>query len=257
MVDGIYRYVAGDALRTVGSVGALWAHHTHGGGLDSTNVDSVAADLRAAIAQHTGITMTDSDHRVCFDAIAERLAHGFDSLSDDQLSAVISSVWANLSRLRDGSSTSSGTVTSLHVSRGGVPKKGVDTIDINIDGIAGDKQANRTHHGRPWQAVCVWSRDIVDSFASAGHPIEAGFAGENVSVTGLDWSLVRPGTVMEIGSATVRVTAFSIPCKKNASWFADRDFMAMSHERGWVSRVYALVLRPGRAAVGDRVTLRH
>lgn len=256
-VDEKYRYVAGDALRTVGAVGALWAHHTHGGGIEPHLIQSVATQLRDDIARHAGISTIHDDPQTCFDDLGNQLSTRFDELSNAQLAAVISSMWARTSQMRSNSRTAAARVASLHVSRGGVPKAHVDSVDVNISGVDGDKQANRTHHGRPWQAVCIWSRDIVDAFATAGHPIGAGYAGENVSVSGIDWSLVRPGTIIDIGSASIRVTAYSIPCKHNAAWFADRDFMAMSHERGWVSRVYGLVLQPGHARVGDSVTLHH
>ena len=47
------------------------------------------------------------------------------------------------------------------------------------------------------------------------------------------------------------MTAYAIPCKQNNDWFADSDFMAMSHERGPFSRIYAMVTTCGEIAVGD------
>ncbi len=52
------------------------------------------------------------------------------------------------------------------------------------------------------------------------------------------------------------VSSYSIPCQKNAQWFADGVFDRIHHERhpGW-SRLYATVLRPGRIEVGDAVVV--
>jgi len=51
------------------------------------------------------------------------------------------------------------------------------------------------------------------------------------------------------------LSAYAIPCSKNARWFADGDYERMSHERGDASRLYARVEQPGRVSVGDTVRL--
>lgn len=257
LVDSRYVYVTGDALRTVGALGPLWTHHVHGNDIDESTITRVAAGLRADVERHAAFRCDDADLETMFGQLGDFCAQNFDAMSDTQVVGVIESIWRHLPRLRKRENTASGEVATLHTSRGGVPKKAVDAVEIDIGGVVGDKQANRTHHGRPWQAVCLWSKEVVDAFAAAGHPLRAGCAGENVSVSGIDWSLVRPGTFIEIGEAELHVTAYSIPCSKNAAWFSDRDFQKMSHERGWVSRVYALVRRPGRVAAGDSAIVRY
>ena len=52
---------------------------------------------------------------------------------------------------------------------------------------------DRLHHGRPLQAVCLWSQDVIDALRDEGHPIRAGAAGENLTVSGIDWDTIRPG----------------------------------------------------------------
>jgi MOSC domain-containing protein YiiM len=146
-------------------------------------------------------------------------------------------------------------VVQLSTSGGGVPKAPVPEVTIGRDGVAGDRQRNRTHHGRPWQAVCLWSAEVVDAFASAGHPVAYGAAGENVTVAGLPWAEVLPAVRLQVGAALLEVTAFAIPCTHNARWFADGDVDRMHHDRGPVSRVYAWVLEPGTVATGDAVVL--
>jgi MOSC domain-containing protein YiiM len=41
-----------------------------------------------------------------------------------------------------------------------------------------------------WQALCLWSADVIGEFARAGHAIRPGAAGENIIVTGIDWARV-------------------------------------------------------------------
>jgi MOSC domain-containing protein YiiM len=107
-----------------------------------------------------------------------------------------------------------------------------------------------------WQAVCLWSADVVESLQGEGHPIFPGAAGENVTVSGLDWGALRPGTRLALGAdAVVEVTLPALPCATNAQWFADGDVNRIHHERHpGSSRLYALVVQPGRVALGDGVT---
>jgi MOSC domain-containing protein YiiM len=148
-----------------------------------------------------------------------------------------------------------GSVTGLHVSKGGVPKQPIAVAEVDFGGVAGDKQGTRQHHGRPWQALCIWSQEIIDAFAADGHPIAPGYAGENITISGFDWADIRPGVRLQIGWVLCEVSAYAIPCRHNAPWFSDGDFNRMHNDRGPVSRVYATVLQPGAIAVGDAVVL--
>lgn len=148
-----------------------------------------------------------------------------------------------------------GTATGLFLGDGGVPKQRVESLDVAHDGVVGDRQANRIHHGRPWQALCIWSTEAVDHFRAHGHPVAPGLAGENVSVTGLAWERVRPGAQLRIGDVLAEVSCYAIPCKKNAAWFLDGRFDAMHHRHGPQSRVYATVLEPGTVETGAPVLL--
>lgn len=148
-----------------------------------------------------------------------------------------------------------GIVHALHRGNGGVPKHAVDEVAVDHRGVRGDRQAARVHHGRPWQALCIWSLEVIGALRSQGHPIDAGLAGENVTVSGLPWRDVRPGVRLRLGEVLCEVSAYSLPCKKNAAWFIDGEFATMHHERGPVSRVYATVLEPGGIRAGDRAIL--
>ena len=153
-----------------------------------------------------------------------------------------------------------GWVAGLHVSDGGVPKAAVATAAIGWRGLGGDRQASRRHHGRLWQAVCLWSAEVIDRLVAEGHPIFPGAAGENVTVAGVDWAALRPGTRLRVGGpeggAVLEITTPALPCAKNARWFAGGDVNRIHHERHpGDSRLYALVVAPGSAAVGDQVAV--
>jgi len=156
--------------------------------------------------------------------------------------------------LGHGAPPRSGRVTDLHVSGGGVPKNPVGRFLIDRDGPAGDVQATRAHHGRPWQAVSLWSTEIIGALREEGHAISPGRAGENITVSGLDWAVLRPGTRLRVGDARLRVAAHAEPCSKISRWFLDGDQSRVDHleHPGW-SRLYAAVIRPGDVRVGDTV----
>ncbi len=150
---------------------------------------------------------------------------------------------------------SEGLVSGLHLGPGGVPKHPAPEVAVRWSGVEGDRQASRQHHGRPWQALCIWSADVIDELAAAGHPIAPGLAGENVTVTALDWARVVPGAQLRLGEVLCEVSSYALPCKKNARWFVDGHFDVMHHRHGPVSRVYATVLEPGTIRVGDPAIL--
>lgn len=162
-------------------------------------------------------------------------------------------------RLRDvgaAPARATGHVGGLFASDGGVPKRPIDLARVTYRGVEGDRQAERRHHGRVWQALCLFSGDVIDALQREGHPIAPGRAGENVSIRGVDWIAVRPGAQIRIGTVLAEVTAYATPCKKNAGWFVDRQFSRINHERhpGW-SRTYAAVLEDGEVRLGDQVVL--
>ena len=161
-----------------------------------------------------------------------------------------------LHALGAGAPTAVGSVAQLNVSGGGVPKTPIDEAVVGHRGVVGDRQATRRHHGRPWQALCLWSLEVIEGLQAEGHPIAAGSAGENVTVAGVDWATLRPGTQLRIGGVLAEVSVWALPCRQNAGWFADGDVRRIEHERHpGSSRAYAWVREPGRIRTGDEVVV--
>jgi MOSC domain-containing protein YiiM len=165
-------------------------------------------------------------------------------------------VGRGLAALGAGAPTQHGSVAQISASGGGVPKRALLHGVIGRRGLEGDQQAERRHHGRPFQALCLWSAEVIDDLRSEGHPVHPGAAGENITVSGVDWATVRPGVRVRIGTALTEISAFADPCSKNAQWFVDRAFGRIHHDLhpGW-SRAYAWVLEPGEVAPGDPVVV--
>lgn len=148
-------------------------------------------------------------------------------------------------------------IHQISVSDGGVPKTSVDTAKIDKRGVVGDRQEDTVHHGSPDQALCLYSLEVIERFKAEGHPIEPGFAGENLTISGLDWFSIEPGARLEIGpDIEAEVTHYATPCSKNAQWFVNGDFTRMLQSRHpGESRLYARVLRGGALTTGDEVRL--
>lgn len=165
-------------------------------------------------------------------------------------------VGRGLHGLGAGAPTQHGSVVRLNSSDGGVPKAPVDACEVTDRGLVGDRQADRRNHGRPLQALCLWSLEVIEALQAEGHPIQPGSAGENVTLRGLDWPTLRPGTQLRIGDVLAEVSAYATPCARNAPWFTDRYFNRMDQDRhpGW-SRVYAWVREPGPIRTGDQAVV--
>ena len=155
-----------------------------------------------------------------------------------------------------GEGSRSGRVVQISVSRGGVPKLPVPQARLSSDGVAGDRQNDRRHHGGPDRAVCIYSLELIEALQREGHPIVPGSAGENLTVSGLDWDRIAPGVRLTVGEANLEIVSFTVPCKTIRASFADGRFERISQKTnpGW-SRVYARVLFAGEARIGDAVEI--
>jgi len=148
-------------------------------------------------------------------------------------------------------------IVQISVSRGGVPKTAVPAARVTAEGLEGDAQRDREHHGGPERAVCLYSIEAIERLRAEGHSIAPGSIGENVTVEGLDWSALGPGNHLLLGDQVlVQVTRYTSPCLNIRGSFKDGEFARVSQKRhpGW-SRVYARVLVEGTIRRDDAVRL--
>jgi MOSC domain-containing protein YiiM len=145
-----------------------------------------------------------------------------------------------------------GRIASLNVSTGGVPKHPVSEARLGATGLEGDKQRNKRIHGGPARALCLYSLERIVALQGEGHPIVSGSVGENITLEGIDWSLMVPGVRLALRDAEIEITAYTEPCGVIRRSFSDYVPWRIGQEEhpGW-SRVYARVLVEGTLHVGD------
>ncbi len=152
---------------------------------------------------------------------------------------------------------SNGRVLSVNVSAGGVPKLPVDSAWVGELGLDGDKHREMTVHGGPYRSVCLFAMEAIERLRAEGHPVGPGSVGDNVTTTGIEWSLLPGGTRARIGSELViELTSDATPCETQEHNFTDRRFSRISikvHPSD--ARMYARVITPGEVRTGDPIEL--
>jgi MOSC domain-containing protein YiiM len=148
-------------------------------------------------------------------------------------------------------------VFQVNISDGGVPKRACNTASITAAGVERDRQRDLEVHGGPERAVCLYSLERILSLQAEGHPIYPGAIGENLTLSGVDWEQIVPGTRLRIGEQVLlEVTRYTIPCNNIAPAFKEGYYGRVSPNQhpGW-ARVYARVLQPGRVQTSDPVEI--
>lgn len=282
-------YDLGDSAATVRTAARRWGWVTEG--LDALPVaaeralEALSGILEAAGGEGSSLEdLGDAVWRNLAELAAVRGARtrAVDALGEDHplliaavecdrmLSIAARAVVAEVGRRDEGH------LQRIHISDGGAPKTPVETAEIGPRGLRGDRQATREHHGRPFQAVSLYSAELIDALVAEGHPITPGAVGENLLLSGFDWASLRPGLRLLVGGhdaapavvrgelpATVEeaarpvvleVSAWVPPCRTIAPAFTDRRFDRIDHDKhpGW-SRAYAWVLDGGTVTAGSRV----
>lgn len=138
----------------------------------------------------------------------------------------------------------------------GLPKIATPQVRVTAAGVEGDFNIYRHEkkHDTLDRALLLYSADKILTLNAEGWPLRPGDIGENLTLDGLDYDAMQPGTEWRVGSELViRVTEPCHPCKTlgKLSYVGDerkRDFIeTMKGRRGW----YAKVLREGTVKVGD------
>ena len=148
-----------------------------------------------------------------------------------------------------------GYIFQLNCSDGGAPKRAVGAAELTETGLVGDRQAHRMFHGGPKRALCLYPLEHITRLQGEGHPISPGSIGENVTVAGLNWEALGPGSRLALGDeVVVEITSYAGPCKTIAGSFAGGEFKRISQKiHPGESRLYARVLQTGRLETGQKV----
>jgi MOSC domain-containing protein YiiM/SAM-dependent methyltransferase len=165
--------------------------------------------------------------------------------------------WTRPRAVPDGPST--GLLISVNVSPGGVPKLPIAAGSMGFRGVAGDGHTKpEPVHGTPDQAACLYAVEAIERVRADGEDAFPGAYGENFTIAGLDWSGIRRGDRLRIGSGgpLLLFTDYATPCATQARWFEGGRtgrISAAAHPED--ARWYASVLEEGPVAPGDRVEL--
>ena len=148
-------------------------------------------------------------------------------------------------------------IFQLNVSAGGVPKRSVPLARVERLGLEGDTQQDKAHHGGPERAICLYALEHILALQAEGNPVYPGSTGENLTIAGLDWDRITPGTRLRVGyKVELEIPGYATPCSTIAASFDEKRFSRISQKShpGW-SRVYARVNQTGTIAPGDPVVL--
>jgi MOSC domain-containing protein YiiM len=149
-----------------------------------------------------------------------------------------------------------GTLVSINTSDGGVPKQPVDEAHVGVNGVAGDRQRDLRFHGGPNRAVCLYSLELIQALQAEGHPIGVGSVGENLTVSGVDWSAMTPGRRVRVGPILLELTKYAHPCRNLVPYFRGGELTRISQKiHPGSGRLYARVLEEGLVRPGDPVEL--
>ncbi len=128
-----------------------------------------------------------------------------------------------------------------------IAKRQVDgAVQLTLQGLAGDEQAETSHHGGPDRALCHYPREHYDhwraQFPAQAEQFCAPAFGENISTLGLTEHNVFIGDIFRWGEALIQVTQPRSPCFK-LNFHCDIDdislLMQQSGRCGWLYRVIA------------------
>ena len=141
----------------------------------------------------------------------------------------------------------------------GLPKMPVETVTITKAGVEGDYNRFRKEKKKndPDMAVMLLSTDVIDALNSEGWPVNQGDLGENITLTNIDYSILKPGDRLNIGEVSLEISLICDPCTNlNNLPYVGKDkstsfIKTLMKRRGW----YARVLKVGKVTAGDSVTL--
>jgi MOSC domain-containing protein YiiM len=129
-------------------------------------------------------------------------------------------------------------------------------VSVSRENLAGDRQADLVNHGGKDKAVYAYSDENYAYWQEAlrRRPMAYGQFGENLTVSGLDESIVYVGDHLQIGNSLMAVTQPRVPCFKLGIRFDNSEMPRLFLESGRTG-FYMRVLDEGMVEAGDRIEI--
>lgn len=122
--------------------------------------------------------------------------------------------------------------------------------------VGKDTVIDRKHHAGVNKACYLFSSDDYPFWKSEYSDLDWdwGMFGENLTIEGLDESILRIGDILNIGSAIVQVSQPREPCYKLGVRFSNQDILKKFIDRGRPG-TYVRVLEEGEVKKGDNINV--
>lgn len=150
-------------------------------------------------------------------------------------------------------------VVAGRTERTAIDKRAVDErVQVGAEGLDGDEQADRRHHGGPYAALYAYAEEDADHWVAAlSRELPAGSFGENLRTRGLDVSGARIGERWETSAGlVVEVTAPRTPCRTLAGALDVADMIGRFRSAGRPG-AYLRVVAVGDVGAGDTLRVTH
>jgi len=142
------------------------------------------------------------------------------------------------------------TVISINVSKGGIPKLPIDSVNITEKGLEGDGH-NHEKHYRLAQAVCIQDIERLEELSAKKYPLSPGVAGENLTVRGLNVNSLPIGTILKFsGSVVLEITRVRPTC-----YVMDQIHPKLKEDADGCHGMYAKVVKEGRLKIGEHIEI--
>ncbi|MFF4777043.1 MOSC domain-containing protein [Microtetraspora fusca] len=140
--------------------------------------------------------------------------------------------------------------------RSAIAKKPVaGPVPVTALGLAGDEQGDRSRHGGPDKALCVFPVEHYRHYERLlERRLDRPAFGENLTTTGLNEGETRIGDVLRVGEAVLQVSLPRNPCYRLGARYGVRE-LPVWFERSGRTGFYLRVLSEGEVQAGDAIEL--
>ena len=130
-------------------------------------------------------------------------------------------------------------------------------VQVGSHGIEGDFICNRKHHGGKDQAIYAYStEDYAFWSRSLNSLLGPGAFGENLTISGIDFSALCIGDVLVLPDLQLQVTAPRTPCRMLSSAIKQKNFSNKFNKANRPGAYFRVTLE-GTVGEGDEVKLKN